>query len=336
MTRYAPQWLQAGSYSAAVDRRLMGALWPAPASVGCAVSVASGMTVNVASGQVAVPSGNNTGSILCSSDAVEPVVLAAAPASGSNRIDLVVCQARGNDLDGGANNDFLFTTVTGTAAASPTVPATPANAVALAQIFIPGGSASVTAGNITDVRPGFLSVSSAITRVFATAAVRDAQWANPPNGAECITLDTGTKWERINGQWYTPFGMLARALFSTTVPGVGSGGYDLTQTVAVNMPIARRLIIRGQVNISGTGTLTYLVAKYQVGAGALTPLPSRMAQNNAGTGILAGQQTFIPAGIPGGGSTIKVNLGLTGTSGTVQIEGAADPGVTELWDGGGL
>jgi hypothetical protein len=55
-------------------------------------------------------------------------------------------------LDGGANNDFLFTTVTGTAAASPSVPAVPPNAVALAQIYVPGGSASVTAGNIVDRR----------------------------------------------------------------------------------------------------------------------------------------------------------------------------------------
>ena len=28
MTRYTPQWLQAGSYAGAYDRRLIGALWP--------------------------------------------------------------------------------------------------------------------------------------------------------------------------------------------------------------------------------------------------------------------------------------------------------------------
>ena len=28
MTRYTPQWFQAGSYAASVDRRLIGALWP--------------------------------------------------------------------------------------------------------------------------------------------------------------------------------------------------------------------------------------------------------------------------------------------------------------------
>jgi hypothetical protein len=144
--------LQAGTYSASVDRRLLGALWPAAAVSGCAVTVASGMTVNIAAGIVAVPTGNSTGSMLCTTDAVEQVTLAAAPASGSNRYDLVVCQARGNDVDGGANNDFIFANVTGTAAASPTVPAVPANAVALAQIYVPGASASVTAGNITDTR----------------------------------------------------------------------------------------------------------------------------------------------------------------------------------------
>ena len=157
MTRYAPQWLQAGSYAGSQDRRLISAIWPAPASSGCAVTAATVMTVNIAAGQVAVPSQNNTGSTLCTSDAVEQVTLTAAPASGTNRIDVVTCHPRGNDLDGGSNNDFLFDFVTGTAAATPTVPATPAGQVALAQIYVAGGSASVTAGNITDVRPGGLS-----------------------------------------------------------------------------------------------------------------------------------------------------------------------------------
>jgi hypothetical protein len=157
LARYTPQWLQAGSYSAVADRRLIGALYPGPASSGCAVTASSGMTVNVAAGTIAVPSQNNTGSTLCTSDAVEPVSLAAAPGSGSNRYDLVVCQPRSNDLDGGANNDFVFAAVTGVAAASPTVPATPAGQVALAQIYVPGGSAAVSAGNIVDVRPGGLA-----------------------------------------------------------------------------------------------------------------------------------------------------------------------------------
>lgn len=139
---------------------------------GCAVTVSSGMTVNVAAGQVAVPTQNNSGTTLCTSDATEQVTLAAAPGSGTNRYDLVVCQPRGQDLDGGANNDFIFTNVTGTAAATPAVPAVPPGAVALAQIYVPGGSASVTAGNITDRRGGTLAVGSAVyARYFRTAAL---------------------------------------------------------------------------------------------------------------------------------------------------------------------
>jgi hypothetical protein len=158
MPHYGPLWLQANSYAASVDRRLPGALWPNGGVSGCAVSPSSGMIVNVAAGSIAVPTQNNTGSTLCVTDATETVTLAAAPGSGSNRYDLVICQPRGNDLDGGANNDFIFTNVTGTAAATPTVPAVPAGALALAQVYVPGGSASVTAGNITDVRPGQLLV----------------------------------------------------------------------------------------------------------------------------------------------------------------------------------
>jgi hypothetical protein len=149
MTRHTPNWLQAGSYSAALDRDLIGALWPAPALVGMAVTPQSGMTVQVASGRCAVPTQNNTGSTLCTSDAVENVTLAAAPGSGTNRYDLIIVQPRGNDLDGGANNDWIMTQVTGTAAASPAVPATPAGSVCIAVVYVPGGSASVTAGNIT-------------------------------------------------------------------------------------------------------------------------------------------------------------------------------------------
>jgi hypothetical protein len=152
VTRYTPLWEQAGLYAASVDRRLIAAEWPAAAVLGCAVSTSSGMTVNIAAGSVAVPTANNTGTVLCVSDAVEQVTLSAAPASGSNRYDVIICQARANDIDGGANNDFLFSVVTGVAAASPSVPATPNNAVALANIYVPGASASVTAGNITDVR----------------------------------------------------------------------------------------------------------------------------------------------------------------------------------------
>src|SRR6516164_4887555 len=143
MTRYTPLWEQAGSYAASVDRRLIASLWPQPALVGCALTAVAGtMQINVAAGQVAVPSQNNTGSTLC--------VSGATPGSGQSRIDLIICRPRATDLDGGQNNDFIFDTVQGVPAASPAVPATPAGTVLLGQVLVPGGSAAVTQANITD------------------------------------------------------------------------------------------------------------------------------------------------------------------------------------------
>jgi hypothetical protein len=203
MTRYTPQWLQQGTYAASVDRRLIGALWPAAAVSGCAVTAGSGMTVNVAAGQVAVPSQNNTGSTLCSSDAVEQVTLTAAPASGSNRYDLVVCHPRGNDLDGGANNDFVFEVVTGTAAASPSPPPVPAGQAALAQIYVPGGSASVTAGNITDRRSPMYGPNTVFARVYLTANTTPT--SGQPFGFNAATRDPLAMWSNTSKVFTAPY-----------------------------------------------------------------------------------------------------------------------------------
>jgi hypothetical protein len=161
VTRYVPQWLQSGTYAASLDRRLIGALWPAPACSGCAVTAAGvGMDLHVDAGQVAVPSPNGTGSVLCTSDAIETVTPAPAPPAGTDRVDLIVCQPRSMDLDGVSNQeDFIFAVVAGAEGAPPGAPpAVPAGTVALAQVHVAGGSASLTAANITDRRPSGLAV----------------------------------------------------------------------------------------------------------------------------------------------------------------------------------
>lgn len=251
MTRATPLWLQQGSYAAAVDRRLIAANWPTPAVTGCAVTTSSGMTVNVAAGSVVVVAANGTGSLLCYSDAVEPVTLAAAPGAGSNRYDVVICQARGNDLDGGANNDFLFTTVTGTAAASPTVPATPNNATALANIYIPGGSASVTAGNITDVRSTANNVPA-----FPTTALRDALWPSPPNGALCIITANDRTYQRKAGLWTEQgpigqIGYIERTTDTAAITAETSLAMDLTVTVGANRRIQLAAALTGANGTAG-------------------------------------------------------------------------------------
>ena len=154
MTRYAPLWQQAGTYPSQLDRQLLGALWPGGgASGGAIAAVANTMNLSIAPGSAGVPLQTGQGTALCRWDAAEVLTLDAAPPSGQDRWDLVVCQVRDTDLDAGPNNDFILTVVKGTPAASnPAVPATPPNALALANVVVTGGAANLTAAQKWDQR----------------------------------------------------------------------------------------------------------------------------------------------------------------------------------------
>jgi hypothetical protein len=193
---------------------------------------------------MAVPTQNSTGSTLCVSDNVEQVTLAAAPASGNNRIDLIICQPRGNDLDGGSNNDFIFTSVTGTAAASPTVPPTPPGALTLAQIYVPGGSASVTAGNITDVRPGSLAVASGLWIPVTAFA---ANWSNFASGYRTCA------WRVDANRRVTLRGM------ATTSVAIAAGGNSTIFTLPSGArPVQTEIFVAEASNLTASGGVARL------------------------------------------------------------------------------
>ena len=166
MTRYAPLWQQAGNYPAQLDRGLIAALWPNGGVLGGAVTATTNtMQVSVAPGSAAVTMQSGQGSELCHWDAPEAgpsLVLAASPPSGQSRVDLVVVQVRDAGVDGGANNDFVIQAIAGTPAASnPATPATPANALPLATVTVPGAAANLNGATITPVTVNPLSVPAA-------------------------------------------------------------------------------------------------------------------------------------------------------------------------------
>jgi hypothetical protein len=173
MTRYSPLWQQGGSYAASTDRGLFSTLWPSGGVIGGAVTaVANTMTVSVAPGTAAVVLQAGQGTALCRWDAAEvPPALAASPPSGQSRIDVIVAQVRDNALDAGGNNDFVFATVTGTPATTgtQTVPATPVNAYAMANVTVPGAAANLNAATITDRRSGPLALGNRRLKAYSTA-----------------------------------------------------------------------------------------------------------------------------------------------------------------------
>jgi hypothetical protein len=286
MTRYTPLWLQAGDYPANSDRRLIGALWPVAAVTGMAVTPATAMTVNIAAGQAAIPAPNGTGSVLCSSDAIEQVTLSAAPASGSNRYDLIVAQARGQDIDGGASNDWLFTAVQGSAAASPVAPAVPAGAVAVAQVYVAGASVTVTGANIADVRPGRLNQPwNASWGLVPAGWVKNNATTGPLTTTETDISGLAVTWNGISGRRYRT---------SVKVSVSSSVLNDVAQVKITDQANTMLELRRVQLVTAGAWT----VATWMSEAGVSGPMTrkARVVRDAAGTGnitILGGPNNEI-------------------------------------------
>jgi hypothetical protein len=243
MTRYAPLWQQAGSYPASLDRGLIASLWPSGGVSGGVVSAVAGtMTVSVAPGTAAVLLQSGQGAALCRWDANEIVTIATAPPSGQSRIDLICAQVRDNGLDAGGNNDFIMTVTAGTPAASnPAVPATPTNALAIAQVLVPGAVANLNTATVTDRRswalgapvPGQLLAAKAITApTYGTTSTNFAcvdtvnavlTFTVPPSGRVLFSAaglyNVGTAGLLIMLSWSQ--GIVSNAGFITTWTRVG-------------------------------------------------------------------------------------------------------------------
>jgi hypothetical protein len=167
-----PQWLAAGTYdgSGGNDLRnsdITATMWSLPSGdgggsvmnvqggvvggTGLSVIQASGMTVGVGAGSFVVP---NTASAIAGgyrSTMANGGVLTVATADPSNpRTDIVVAAV--ND-EGTSASSGSVQIITGTPAASPSVPTAPANSITLAQIAVAAAATSITSANITDLRP---------------------------------------------------------------------------------------------------------------------------------------------------------------------------------------
>ena len=155
--RTPPSWLQNGSHPAENDRLTTQALYATTGIVG-ATSLAvtqngtPNMSVNIAAGWAAIlgTTQTNMGVYVAYNDASTNAAIATAP-SVNTRIDLI-CLTVSDAYYTGSTNTVAVNVVTGTAAASPTVPATPANSIALAQIAVGTNVTSILTANITDLR----------------------------------------------------------------------------------------------------------------------------------------------------------------------------------------
>ena len=173
-----PNWMQNEAYPATADRSLIAALFSSSGGIigpnDFKVSpraAGANLSVDVAAGAAAVPGSDapGQGTYLNRLQAVKNFPLAAAPGTGLQRYDLVVLRNYDDAVLGASGHaPFDVEVLTGTAAASPIVPALPTSAIPLAVVGpITPTTAQVTAGMITDRRyrgtPGTLAYAEVTT-----------------------------------------------------------------------------------------------------------------------------------------------------------------------------
>ena len=155
--RTPPSWLQGGSHTAENDRLTTQALWATSGvartgDLAVTASSPAAMTVSVAAGWAVILGTyqSNMGAYVAYNDAAAVATITAASPS-LPRIDLV-CITVSDAAYTGTLNTVAINVVAGTPAASPVVPATPTNSIALAQVAVAANATSIVAGNITDLR----------------------------------------------------------------------------------------------------------------------------------------------------------------------------------------
>jgi len=158
MALRTPQnWVQAGTYTAVMDRLGQQAIYGASgivnaSSMAVTAQASPNMTVNVATGWAAFVGNASTytGAYLAYNDAT--VILTVTTANATlPRIDRVVATFT-DAAYGDVSSTVAFSVVAGTPNASPVAPTLAANQISLATIAVGAAVTSITSGNITDTR----------------------------------------------------------------------------------------------------------------------------------------------------------------------------------------
>lgn len=268
--RTPPSWLQNGSHPAENDRLSMQALYSTTGTIGSSSlavtqSATPGMSVQVASGWAAIVGTTqaNMGVYTAYNDAAATAAIATANATNP-RIDLV-CLTVNDAYYTGSLNNVVINVVTGTAASSPTVPATPANSIALAKIAVAANATSIVNANITDLR---VAVTSNVLSAVNIA----------------VNAQTGTTYTTVlsdNGSLVT----LANAsAIAVTIPPYSSVAYPIGAQISLTQYGA------GQPTISGGSGVTIN------STGGTATAPKLRAQYSSATAIQTSTNTWLVVG----------------------------------------
>lgn len=279
-----PAWMQAGEYSARLDRQtLAGLLVPEPGRgplgvrPGVVVSQAStalrvrqrttpDMAVTVEAGTVFVPAVTSLGGVYqCHNDGAYNVTIAPAHAT-LNRLDVIIARVYDAIDDVGVENKFVIESVTGTPASAPVRPDLPQQCWALAELSVTAAATAITNAMITDLR----RYTVALGGVLPINDVFDMP-ADPYTGMKVWRKDLrselvfdGTNWMELPyGGWtfYTP----SWSCESGSQPSVGNG-------TATGRYFRIGTMVLFVAEVQAGSTTTYGSGNYQLSL----PLPPRL------------------------------------------------------------
>ena len=293
-----------------------GGVFGDPASAMLVTPLATGLTVTVNAGYCSVPSSTGLGAYRFG--LMQAATLAvAANSTGSTRLDYVIAGV--NDI--GAGSAAYVEYLTGTT----TPPAQPANSILLAEVSVPNGATSLTAGNITDLR-GFVAAPGCIIPVTSAATAPSG-----PDGQLFYDIPTGqllyspvtvvTEELTGSGDWTCPAyvtSVSARAVGGggggTGVAAGASGSVMLEATTSWTAPagVTEVSVQAWGGGASGGGSEHYY---YGVGAGG----------GGGGGGFSSGPVPVTP------GSSYTATVGTGGAA--VATNGYGNPGLTSSFTG---
>lgn len=304
-----PAWLQAGSYPAEDDRRLIETIFASSEGVilGDDLEVTqrgagANMSVDVAGGRCVIKGDLSTyeGSYFMENRGVTNLVIAAADPT-NDRIDRVIAEVLNSEYSG-ASNLWQLRVMTGTPAGSPVAPTLPDNAISLATVQVDNLQASVVDADITDTRTRAWIGNGTI---ICTSTTRPS---SPFEGMEIYETDTdknyiydGTTWRKFGdgGSWtsYTPSWLQSVAITKTVTIAkyrhIGRSMKGVVFMTATSAGTASQAIV---VTIPGGGTIAPAWTNNAIiGQGILTtgainiPIMVQLAATSGG------QFMFIPA-----------------------------------------
>lgn len=311
-----PSWLQNASHPAENDRLTTQALWAttgiiASASLAVTANSPAAMNVYVADGWAAIVGTTQAdmGTYVAYND--DPVLLTITTANPTNPRRDLICMTINDSYYSGSTDNVVFQVIAGTPAATPVVPATPANSIALASVYVAAGALSINSGNITDLR---VSVTTNlpigdITGVTAGTGLTGGGASGTVTLAIDSTVATLTGSQTLTNKILTApqvnlsINAQTGTTYTTVLADNGklvtlTNGSSIALTIPLNSlvayPVGAQLNFAqlgvGQVTIAGAGGVTI------VSTGATAATPKSRAQYSTATAVQTSVDNWLVMG----------------------------------------